>query len=59
MLRGKQMTKATIQPEYWQGNSPLQKLWGEWVQALSAMIAGIVWVDKCYFWLVDGNQGNH
>ena len=21
---------------------------GEWVQALSAMISGIAWVDKCY-----------
>ena len=26
--------------------SPLQKLWGEWVQALGAVISGIVWVDK-------------
>ena len=26
--------------------SPLQKLWGEWVQALGAVISGIVCVDK-------------
>ena len=40
-------------------NSPLQELWREWVQAFSAMISGIVWVDKCYLWWVDGIQGNH
>ena len=26
---------------------PLQKLQGEWVQALGAAISGILWVDKC------------
>ena len=26
--------------------SPLQKLWGEWVQALGTVISGIVCVDK-------------
>ena len=25
---------------------PLKKLWGEWVQALGAVISGIVCVDK-------------
>ena len=28
-------------------SSPLQKLQGEWVQALGAVISRIVWVDKC------------
>ena len=28
-------------------SSPLQKLQGEWVQVLGAVISGIVWVDKC------------
>ena len=27
-------------------NSPLQKLLEEWVEALGAVISGIVWVDK-------------
>ena len=39
-------------------NSSLQKLQGEWVQALGATIFGIVWVDKPWLWLVDGIQGN-
>ena len=29
-------------------NSPLQKLLGEWVQALGKVSSGIVWVDKRY-----------
>ena len=33
-------------------NSPLNKLWGEWVQALSTMISGIIWVDKHFLRLV-------
>ena len=32
-------------------NQLLQKLQGEWVQALGTVISGIVWVDKrCYDW---------
>ena len=32
-------------------NSLLRKLKGEWVQALVAVISGIIWVDKhCYDW---------
>ena len=33
--------------------SPFEKLLGEWVQALGATISGIIWVGKCYLWLVN------
>ena len=36
--------------------SSLQKLYGDWVQALGALISGIVWLDKRWLWLVDGNS---
>ena len=39
-------------------NSLLQKLKGEWVQALIAVISGIVFGGQALLWLVDGIQGN-
>ena len=35
------------------GNSPLRKLEGEWVQVFVAVISGIVSVDKRQLWLVE------
>ena len=37
----------------------LQKLQGEWVQALGEVISGIVYMNKREIWLVDGIQDNH
>ena len=37
----------------------LQKLQGEWVQALGEVISGIVYMNKREIWLVDGTQDNH
>ena len=39
--------------------SKIAHLEGEWVQALGAVLFGIVRVDKRLLWLVDGFQGNY
>lgn len=35
-----------------EGNSPLQKLQREWVQALDAVISGFVWVEKRWLFMI-------